>query len=69
MSWAERGAAARTRVEIPAPKGHGPELMSVLADCYGDLTDCDPKSVLGRHIEYAKKLGETKYVALISTEM
>lgn len=52
-----------------AIKVNGPELMSVLADCYGDLSDRDPKSVLGRHIQYAKKLGETKYVALISTEM
>ena len=52
-----------------AIKVNGPELLSVLTDCYGDLTYCDPKTVLGQHIKYAKKLGETKYVALISTEM
>ena len=52
-----------------AIKVNGPELMSVLADCYGDLTDCDPNTVLGRRIKYAKKLEHGKYVALISTEM
>ena len=48
---------------------NGPELMTVLADCYGDLSDCDPKTVLGRHIKYAKKLGDEKFVALISLEL
>jgi hypothetical protein len=52
-----------------AIKVNGSALLSILAECLGDLDEIDPESVLGRHVVYAELLGTEKYVALIATEL
>ena len=52
-----------------AIKVNGPELLAVLASCYGDLDAVRPASVAGQYVAYARNLGETKYVAFVSVEL
>jgi hypothetical protein len=52
-----------------AIKVNGPELLAVLARCYGDLSAKDPNSLIGRYIGFAKELGEDRILAFVAAEL
>lgn len=52
-----------------AIKVNGPELLSVLTSCYGDIEAVNPESLTGRYVSYAKALGADNYVAFLSVEL
>ena len=52
-----------------AIKVNGPEMLTILEECYGSMDEVDPKALLGKYADFARKLGTANYVALISTEM
>lgn len=52
-----------------AIKVNGPELMQILTDCYDNLADAKPDSLLGRYAAYAKALGLERYIAFLSVEL
>lgn len=52
-----------------AIKVNGPELLAILAECYGDLSRLTAGSLASRYVSYAQSLGEESYVAFISAEL
>ena len=52
-----------------AIKVNGPQMLTVLEECYGSTDAVDPKTLLGKYAAFARKLGTERYVALISAEM
>ena len=52
-----------------AIKVNGPEMLTVLEECYGRMDAVNPKTLLGRYAAFARKLGTENYVALVSAEM
>ncbi|MEO6152315.1 MAG: hypothetical protein ABIT09_08400 [Croceibacterium sp.] len=48
---------------------NGPELLTILADCYGDLSRVTTNSLAGRYVSYGQSLGTLNYVAFISAEL
>ena len=52
-----------------AIKVNGPELLSVLRECYRHLEAADPESLIGRYASYASSLGPNKHVAFLSVEL
>ena len=49
-----------------AIKVTGPEMLSVLEDCYGDLCSLQEDSLLARYANFARSLGPEETVALVS---
>jgi hypothetical protein len=45
---------------------NGPEMLTILAECYTDLGSVDPESLLGRYIAFARDLGSNEHVALVA---
>ena len=52
-----------------AIKVNGPELLSILQECYGNPEAADPTSLLGQYVAYAQELGADQYVAFLSVEL
>lgn len=59
--WVDWGACAL--------KVNGPQLLTILSDCYGDTGKFAPDGLLTKYVAYANTLGADKQVALISVEM
>ena len=69
--YAREGAYEGRQVDWGAfaIKVNGPEMLTILEECYGSLDGVGPKTILGKHAAFARKLGTDNYVALISCEM
>ena len=69
--YAREGGYEGCRVDWGAfaIKVNGPEMLTILEECYGNMDEVDPKTLLGKYADFARKLGTENYVALISTEL
>jgi hypothetical protein len=52
-----------------AIKVNGPEMLTVLKECYGNMDVVDPTTLLGTYAAFARKLGTEHHVALGSAEL
>lgn len=59
--WVDWGACAL--------KVNGPQLLTILSNCYGDIAKFAPDGLLARYAAFANALGADKQVALLSVEM
>lgn len=52
-----------------ALKVNGTELASILMEVFGNEDEIPPDGVISQHLAYARKLGGSKYVALLAVAM
>jgi len=48
---------------------NGPELLSVLRECYAEMENAYQDSLIGQYFHYAKHLGSNQYVAFMAAEL
>lgn len=65
---AQKGNFEGTMVDWDAHalKVNGPDLISILTEVYGGPENVPPESIVGRHFAFAKRLGESKYLAFVA---
>lgn len=52
-----------------AIKVNGPEMMSVLEECYANFDGMPPDSIPARYADFARSLGPDRAVAMVSCEL